>query len=32
MWGVKGIAGRWREIGGAVWVVAVASAAMLALE
>ncbi|MDQ0504559.1 hypothetical protein [Xanthobacter agilis] len=30
--GVKGNAGRWREIGGAVWVVAVASAAMLALE
>lgn len=30
--GVKAIAGRWSEIGGAVWVIAAASAAMLALE
>ncbi|MFG1479048.1 NCS2 family permease [Xanthobacter sp. V4C-4] len=30
--GVKLIAGRWREIGGAVWLIAAASAVMLALE
>lgn len=30
--GVKAIAGRWRETGGAVWLVAAASAVMLAVE
>ncbi|MFG1433064.1 NCS2 family permease [Xanthobacter sp. V2C-8] len=30
--GVKLIAGRWRDIGGAVWLIATASALMLAIE